>query len=142
MKRRFLVWLTVFCVSALAGCGDKAEEKVAVDYGSSSLYTKEDMQDAIEQIQAEFAAWDGCELHSISYAGDAECNEANLAWMNAFERADGDTEPYTQCIVFESSFHSPEKEAGAWIADEEYTGWQWWLARSDGGQWKLMTWGY
>ena len=24
----------------------------------------------------------------------------------------------------------------------EYTGWQWWLARSNGGKWKLMTWGY
>ena len=27
-------------------------------------------------------------------------------------------------------------------ADTEYTGWKWWLARSDGGEWKLMTWGY
>ena len=26
--------------------------------------------------------------------------------------------------------------------DEEYTDWQWWLARSEGGQWKLLTYGY
>ena len=30
---------------------------------------------------------------------------------------------------------------GAWNANEEYT-WSWWLARSEGGTWKLMTWGY
>ena len=27
-------------------------------------------------------------------------------------------------------------------SDEEYTDWPWWLARSDGGEWKLMTYGY
>ena len=25
---------------------------------------------------------------------------------------------------------------------EEYTDWQWWLARSEGGDWELLTWGY
>lgn len=27
-------------------------------------------------------------------------------------------------------------------ADTEYEGWQWWLARSEGGAWTLLTWGY
>ncbi len=39
-------------------------------------------------------------------------------------------------------FSLAKKGGGAWTADEEYTDWQWWLARSDGGQWKLMSWGY
>ena len=52
-----------------------------------------------------------------------------------------DKEPFTQCIAFDSSFHSPENGGGAWEANEEYT-WSWWLARSEGGKWKLMTWGY
>ena len=30
----------------------------------------------------------------------------------------------------------------AWDADTEYEGWQWWLARSEGGAWTLLTWGY
>lgn len=36
------------------------------------------------------------------------------------------------------------KEAlGAWNPDEEYTHFEWWLARLEGSsQWKLMTWGY
>ena len=34
-----------------------------------------------------------------------------------------------------------KKGGGAWNANEEYT-WAWWLVRSEGGDWKLMTWGY
>ena len=46
--------------------------------------------------------------------------------------------------MFECDFHSPKSDAdaGGLIVDEEYTDWQWWLARSEGGRWKLMTWGY
>ena len=54
---------------------------------------------------------------------------------------DSNKEAFTQCIAFESSFRSPKKGGGAWEANEEYT-WSWWLARSEGGEWNLMTWGY
>ena len=63
-------------------------------------------------------------------------------WMNELEEANDAKETFTQCIMFTSSFHSPVKGGGAWEADEEYTDWQWWLGRADGGEWKLMTWGY
>ena len=49
---------------------------------------------------------------------------------------------FTQCIMFKSDFHSPKNGGGAWNADAEYTDWQWWLARADGGEWRLLTWGY
>ena len=53
-------------------------------------------------------------------------------------------ETCTECIMFECDFHSPKSDAdaGGLNVDEEYTDWQWWLARSEGGRWKLMTWGY
>ena len=38
--------------------------------------------------------------------------------------------------------HSPAEPEGAWETDEEYMNWEWWLARTDGGEWHLMTWGY
>ena len=62
--------------------------------------------------------------------------------MNDLEEANDAKETLTQCIMFTSDFHSPKKGGGVWNADREYTGWQWWLARSDGGQRKLMTLGY
>ena len=62
--------------------------------------------------------------------------------MNELEEA-GDAEVhFDQCIMFISDFHSPKEGCEAWEADQEYEGWQWWLGRPDGGDWKLMTWGY
>ena len=52
------------------------------------------------------------------------------------------TEEMDECIAFESSFHSPTTPQGGWDVDSEYTEWQWWLARPEGGEWKLLTWGY
>ena len=62
--------------------------------------------------------------------------------MNELEEANDAVEHFTQCIMFRSDFHSPKHGGGAWNEDTEYTDWQWWLARSENGEWKLMTWGY
>lgn len=142
MKKTVLVLLSVVLILALTGCGSKPAPELVIDFGSSSLFTVEELNSAVELIQDEFNTWEGCELHSISYAGDQECSEANIAWMNDLAAADGETEAFTQCIMLTSSFHSPKNGAGAWEKDHEYTDWQWWLARSEGGEWKLMTWGY
>jgi len=45
-------------------------------------------------------------------------------------------------IEFLSDYHSPVDAVGAWEPDTEYTDWQWWLARTEGGEWELMTSGY
>lgn len=140
MKKIFIILL--ICTIGLFGCGKNSTSEVKIDYGNSSLYSKEDMDAAIRLIQKEFNTWDGCELHSISYMSDDECNAENIAWMNELEAANDAKEKFSQCIVFVSSFHSPKKGGGAWNPDEEYTDWQWWLARSENGEWKLMTWGY
>jgi D-alanyl-D-alanine carboxypeptidase len=89
-------------------------------------------------VKCTFAAFDGCELHSIRYAGDA-CNSAeNVQWMNELDEGKG----YTQVCELLSDFHSPVEQVGAWEPDTEYTDWQWWLARTEGGGWELLTWGY
>ena len=115
---------------------------IKINYGASSIYTKAEMDEAIELIKKEFRTWDGCELHSISYSTDDACSEANIAWMNEMEMATDAEETFTQCIMFKSDFHSPLHGGSGFNPDEEYTDWQWWLARSQGGQWKLMTYGY
>ena len=126
---------------SFAGCGRAATANAAVDYGASSIYTQADMDEAINVIKKAFRSMKGCELHSLSYTSDDCTGADNVAWMNKLGEADGAKEIFTQCIVFESSFFSPEKGGGAWEAGQEYT-WSWYLARSEGGKWKLMTWGY
>ena len=82
--------------------------------------TQEDMDAAIQVIEAEFATWEGCELHSLAYGGDAACSDENIEWLNGLEMKE-QTEPFTQCILFSSSFHSPVEQRDAWDADTEYS---------------------
>lgn len=122
-------------------------KNIAIDYGKSDTYSKQDMNAAIELIEKEFATWEGCVLHSISYTSD-ECNsKENIDWMNGLREGGNYTvtdenAEFTQCIEFVSDFHSPKTGGDVWEADHEYTNWQWWLARTDNGEWNLITWGY
>ena len=133
---------TILLLCALAlllvGCGKKDP---TADYGSSERYTREDMDAAIGLIRAEFDTWKGCELHALRYAGDGCCTEENLRWLNDHPHEGPD---FTECIEFLSDFHSPKSsaQAGAFNTDYEYTDWNWWLARTEGGQWVLLDWGY
>ena len=142
MKKVISVIIAVISVFLLMGCGSKKASDVAIDYGHSEIFSQEDMDTAIQLIKEEFSKWDGCKLHKIAYSADEECNADNISWMNNLEAANDAKETFTQCIMFTSEFHSPKKGGGAWNPDQEYTDWQWWLARSDGGQWNLITWGY
>lgn len=114
----------------------------SIDYGTSKLYSKEDMEAAIKLMEKEFDQWEGCEMHSIRYAGD-DCNsDENIKWVNELEEGKN----YTQCIQFNTDFHSPVKEEDlkntAWEPDQEYKDYQWTLARTEGGDWELLSWGY
>ena len=109
-----------------------------IDYGTSELYSQEEMDAAVSKIIGEFSTWDGCEMHSIRYSSDDNNNSENVKWLN--EHDDG--HDFTQCIMFYSDFHSPVAGGGAWNADNEYTNWQWWLGRTDGGDWEVVDWGY
>ena len=142
MKKISIIMIAFICFFQLIGCGEKNVAEVTIDYGYSEIYSQDDMNSAIQLIKEEFNAWDGCELHSITYSSADECNPDNISWMNELEKANDAKETFTQCIMFTSEFRSPKNSGGGWNSDYEYKGFQWWLARSDGGQWKLMTWGY
>ena len=123
IKKIVLVIAVVLFIFQLTGCGSKTASEVTIEYGHSELYSQEDMNAAIQLIEEEFNNWDGCELHSITYSSDEECNADNIAWMNDLEEANDAKETLTQCIMFTSDFHSPKKGGGVWNADREYTGW-------------------
>ena len=117
---------------------DPVEDGVVIDYGTSSIYSGDDFEEAIALIRAEFDTWEGCEMHSIRYAGD-ECNsEENIKWLNELKEGQN----YTQCMEFLTNFHSPVEGGGAWEPDMEFEDYQWYLGRSDTGSWELLSWGY
>ena len=119
--------------------------KVKIVYGVSEIYSREDMDAAITIIKDMFSKWDGCELHSIRYTDDDYCNnKKNIAWMNELAEGQGYKPNFTQCIAFFSNFHSPryEGQETTFNTDSEYEDWSWYLARKDGGAWRLIIFGY
>lgn len=146
MKKNFLIIIGVIICCILIFLlvelkkGDTSSVKI--DYGISTIYTKRDMNQAIAKIIDKFNSFEGCKLYSLSYISDDKCNNKdNIQWMNDLELANDNKEIFTQCIAFKSSFRSPKNGGGAWNANSEYN-WSWWLARSENGEWKLMTFGY
>ena len=150
MKNVLVFLLIALLACAVSGCGDWHDtdyaagdtSNVEIDYGESALYTKEDMDAAIRVIKEKFRDFKGCELHRIYFVSDAECKDTNIRWLNELEKANDAKEHFTQCILFESDFHTGKKNDDGFTENTEYTHWNWWLGRSDGGEWKLMTWGY
>ena len=115
--------------------GAAKETDVNIDYGKSEIYTQEDLEEAAIQIKCQFASWEGCEMHSLRYAGD-ECNtEENIKWLNSMDEDAG----YIEVCEFLCSFHSPEEGSGAWEPDHEYENYQFWLARTEDGGWQVVT---
>lgn len=116
----------------------EAAPEVEIDLSGSELYTEDELNDAMLAVKCKFAAWEGCELHSIRYAGDEADNEENLAWLNSLEEG----AEYTQVLELLMDFHTAADAQGAWEQDYEYTDYQWWLARGEEGDWEVVSWGY
>lgn len=108
----------------------------SVDYGSSGMYSREEMDEAISIIKERIYSWEGCKLYSIYYTDDSFC-QREVDYVNTLAK-DGVT--YAECIVFRTRFRSPIFGGGAWNANFEYD-WSWYLARTEGGEWELLTWG-
>ena len=112
--------------------------EVAYDYGTSKLYTADELKQAAIQVKCEFATFAGCELHSLRYAGDEFNTDENLKWMNSISEGRN----FVQVAKFLTDFHSPTEGGGAWKPDTEMKDWEWWLAREQGKGWLLVTHGH
>lgn len=101
----------------------------------SELYTKNDIDSAIEQIKREFASgWRGCELLEIYYAGD----DVSAEYQEWAERYNAD-----EVIVLLSSFETDSPAGNSGLnSDFTYKNWNWILVRSSGGNWKHVDHGY
>ena len=108
---------------------------VTVDYGSSEMFTEEELKDAAVQVKCKFALFEGCELHSLRYAGDESNNEENLARMKEYD----DSADYVEVIEFLTDFHTPEEGSQVFDADTEMTDYKWWLAREKDSGWQVIS---
>ena len=139
MKKAIVIVLCIILGGALligvfADFGSNVKNAKVYDV-PSELYTKDDIDSAIEQIKREFAlGWRGCELLEIYYAGD----DVSAEYQDWAERYNAD-----EVIVLLSSFEtdSPAENSGL-NSDFTYKNWNWILVRSSGGNWKHVDHGY
>lgn len=115
---------------------------VTIDYGTSSVFSDDERKDAAVQVECAFATFEGCELHSLRYAGDEACTDENLEWINSISEDSGTK--YTKVAEFLTDFHSPvdEEIQSAWNPDQEYKDYQWWLGQTEDGGWDVVSFGY
>ena len=116
----------------------KSAPEAEIDLGSSSIYSEEELYDAMLAIKCSFASEAGCELLAIRYAGDEENNEENLSWINGLE----DGAAYTQIAKFLVDFHTSADVKLTYDPDTDYKDYQYWLARTEDGDWEIVTRGY
>ena len=119
--------------------GTYSGPQVDIDYGTSELYTKEELEAAVIQIKCKFAFWDGCVLYSIRYAGDDAVTEEKLAQLN--EKAPDAN--YTRYAEFLMDFRTGKSTDETVLeSDHEYTDYQWYLAVNNEGGWDIVDFGY
>lgn len=135
MKKIIAVMCALVLLFMLAACG---EDSYTVDYGSSKLYTNEDIDKAADVVAKTIEGFDGCDLYTLTFAGDDVCKQ-ELTYVN--DLVDDTNVVYDDCIVFYSEFRSPIFGGGAWNSNDIYT-WSWYLGREQGGEWVLETYGY
>ena len=107
---------------------------------TGALYTQEDLKAAEKVITEEGFGKMTVKVENLKlkYMGD---EKANLE-LKYCQELDATVE---ECIVFESEFYIPEQDtqmAWAFEPNTTLTGYQWYLGRTKGGEWKILTAGY
>ena len=78
MKKIITVTLCIVLVLLFAGCGKNGDtSKVEIDYGASSVYSKEEIDSAIEIIKKQFASFEGCDFPQ-SWSASNQTGDATL----------------------------------------------------------------
>ncbi len=106
-----------------------------VNYQTSQIYTKEDMDEAIAVVKAEFKGmeyFEGCKMDKIVYDGD----EISLRELESLKERNLD---YDECILFKT-YYTRSKIAcfqDSWGPEEGM--FIFWLGRKDDGSWKVIS---
>jgi D-alanyl-D-alanine carboxypeptidase len=113
-------------------------KKVTIDYGSSKLYKKDDLESAVIQIKCKFAFYDGFELSAIRYAGDKYVTDKKL---NEIKKADPKSK-YTDIAKFLMDFRTSKNTGDTKLKpDTDYKDYECWLARTKDDGWEVLDFG-
>ena len=114
---------------------DDVEQKADWN-GSSEIYSDEDLQAAVDKIVSYFDI--KVEMQEIFYQGDEES-------ANQLDYCKELNPEVDECVFFKTNFYIPEQDAemaGAFEPNTTLTDYEWYLGRSNWGEWNVLTAGY
>ncbi len=136
--KKIIVTIALCCLLLIGftGCKNMGNvTNVKIKEVDSEIYSKEDIEDAIQVIINDFKDnWGGCTLNEIYYIGD-ERNHDFIEWATKNNKE--------EVIVLTSRF-----TVGSYAKDKslnlnsEYTNWNWILVRNKNESWQHIDHGY
>ena len=128
MKKAVCLFLALMMFLPIVVCSCKAKYDFEVDLGNSSVYSKAELENAIDLILAEKessndGAWRLSTLYRIRYSGEVNGYGENTA-------------------RFLVDFHTPKEPVVAFSPDFDYTDYQFFLVKNDAGEWIVKACGY
>ena len=114
-----------------AGIGSGKVDNVEVRHVDSSLFSQEDINEAIDKIEMDFMKdWNGCELTKIYYAGD-EISKAESEIKGV------------KTMVLLSEFKTYKQPGDSSLNENDtYKDWKWILIKTKDGCWEHVDHGY
>lgn len=110
---------------------------VAYNLTGSELFTDEELKEAAVQVKCRFAAFEGCELHSVKYAGDESSTKEEVERLSQIDEG----AKYVEAVKILTDFHTPKDGSEMFDADTEIKDYEWSLAREKDGGWQLVAYG-
>lgn len=141
MKKAIILPVILFAlILVFSACSKTKTNALYLDIGGSEIYSDEELNEAVEVIKNNLS--DGRIIESIlriTYCGDT-VSQDNLDYCNILN--DGSAE-YTSCAVFKTDFITTSNAGEEGFNENEtYYDFAFYLAKTDGGNWEIVTSGY
>ena len=134
-KSKILVFILIIALAATVifikiknNIPGKTDEAV-INYGTDTVFSKQDKDEAIKLIKDKFKDFKGCNLKSINFEQGEKLTEKNrverLDWMNEIAKNKYPNEVMVDAIWFKSDFTTGDNPSEGFNNNGNYTDWNW-----------------
>lgn len=139
-KKRLIVGLVIITIMiSFTGCREANVKNVVREIGSSSRYTEDDINQAMDEVVREFRTkFKGCTLTKLWYVEDNTKNGEDEDGTDDTDYAGQKASPYgSQGLIILSEF-TVDKNGDAEHTlnpNDTYSGWKWIMKKDTDGNW-------
>lgn len=139
ISKRIIITVVVIIIALCLGFWFVSEyyknvSNVKLNINESSVYSEDDILDAVSEIKKDFRKNFGSRSKLLKLSYDDTYNEFT---------SDGVDKKYKQIIVIKSEFYYDSKDEGGLESSKTYTNYNWTLAReSDNDKWVVQDRGF